>query len=41
MVMAPLGAALAHKLDATRLRKLFGILLAIVAVRMVWQSLGL
>jgi uncharacterized membrane protein YfcA len=41
MVMAPIGASLAHKLDAVRLRKLFGILLAIVAVRMVWQALGL
>lgn len=41
MVMAPVGAALAHKLDAVRLRKLFGILLAIVAVRMVWQAVGL
>lgn len=41
MVMAPLGAGLAHKLDATRLRKLFGILLAIVSVRMLWQASGL
>ena len=33
-------AALAHRLDADRLRKLFGLLLAVVALRMVWQALG-
>jgi uncharacterized membrane protein YfcA len=38
--MAPVGAALAHRLDADRLRKLFGLLLAVVALRMVWQALG-
>lgn len=41
MVMAPVGAALAHRLDAVRLRKLFGVLLAIVAVRMIWQAASL
>jgi uncharacterized membrane protein YfcA len=41
MVMAPIGASLAHRLNAERLRKLFGILLAIVAVRMIWQAAGL
>lgn len=41
VLMAPVGAALAHKLNADRLRRLFGILLAVVAVRMVWQALGL
>lgn len=41
LVMAPAGAALAHKLDATRLRRLFGLLLAVVAARMVWQALGI
>lgn len=41
VVMAPVGAALAHKLNADRLRRLFGILLAIVAARMLWQAAGL
>lgn len=41
VLMAPVGAALAHKLNADRLRKLFGALLAVVAARMVWQALGL
>jgi len=40
VLMAPVGAALAHRLDADRLRKLFGLLLAVVALRMVWQALG-
>ncbi len=41
VLMAPVGAALAHKLNADLLRKLFGVLLAVVAVRMVWQASGL
>ncbi len=41
VLMAPVGAALAHRLPADNLRKLFGLLLALVAVRMVWQALGL
>lgn len=40
VMMAPVGAALAHKLPADNLRKLFGLLLAIVAARMVWQAAG-
>lgn len=40
VLMAPVGAALAHKLNADLLRRLFGVLLAIVAVRMVWKALG-
>jgi uncharacterized membrane protein YfcA len=40
VLMAPVGAALAHRLDADRLRKLFGLLLAVVGLRMVWQALG-
>jgi uncharacterized membrane protein YfcA len=40
MVMAPIGASLAHRLNAERLRKLFGVLLAIVAVRMIWQAIS-
>ena len=40
VLMAPVGAALAHKLPADNLRKLFGLLLALVAARMVWQAIG-
>lgn len=39
VAMAPVGARLAHSLDSTRLRRWFGILLAIVAVRMIWTSI--
>jgi uncharacterized membrane protein YfcA len=39
--MAPVGASLAHKLDAARLRRMFAILLAVVAARMLWKALGL
>jgi len=41
VTMAPVGAALAHKLDAARLRRMFAILLALVAARMLWKALGL
>lgn len=41
VTMAPIGASLAHKLDAVRLRRLFAILLALVAARMLWNALGL
>ena len=39
VTMAPVGARLAHSLDADRLKKLFAILLSIVAVRMIWSAL--
>lgn len=41
VLMAPVGAGLAHKLNAALLRKLFGALLVLVAIRMVWQASGL
>lgn len=41
VLMAPVGAALAHRLNADRLRRLFGILLAVVSARMLWQAAGL
>lgn len=41
VLMAPVGAALAHRLPADNLRKLFGALLVLVAGRMVWQAVGL
>lgn len=40
VLMAPVGAALAHRLPADNLRKLFGALLVLVAGRMVWQAIG-
>lgn len=36
-ISAPVGVALAHKLSATRLRRLFGLMLVAVAFRMLWQ----
>ncbi len=40
VLMAPVGTQLAHKLNADLLRRLFGVLLGIVALRMIWQALG-
>lgn len=37
LVAAPWGVALAHRLSATRLRRLFGLMLVLVAFRMLWQ----
>lgn len=38
VAMAPLGAALAHRLDGAVLKKAFGVLLAIVATRMIYAA---
>ncbi|MEL6474729.1 MAG: sulfite exporter TauE/SafE family protein, partial [Pseudomonadota bacterium] len=40
VTMAPVGAALAHRLDAALLKKLFAVLLALVAARMLWRVIG-
>lgn len=40
VTMAPFGAALAHKLDAGLLRKLFGVLLVLVSARMIWKTIA-
>lgn len=40
VLVAPVGAKLAHALDAARLKKAFAILLAIVATRMLWSVIG-
>ena len=37
VTMAPVGARLAHSLDAALLKRLFGILLALVAAKMLWD----
>jgi len=39
VTMAPIGAALAHRLDGAVLKKWFGVLLAIVAARMLYSSI--
>ena len=40
VTMAPVGATLAHRLDGAVLKKWFGVLLAIVAARMLYSSIG-
>ena len=40
VAMAPIGAALAHRLDGVVLKRAFGILLAVVAVRMLMKATG-
>ncbi|CAA7614091.1 sulfite exporter TauE/SafE family protein [Magnetospirillum sp. UT-4] len=40
VLMAPLGARLAHRMDTTMLRRLFAAFLAFTSARMVWQALG-
>ncbi|MEM5518245.1 sulfite exporter TauE/SafE family protein [Henriciella sp. AS95] len=37
VTMAPVGAALAHKLNPALLRKLFGVLLVLVSIRMIYN----
>ena len=41
VTMAPVGAKLAHRMDAVLLKRLFAVLLALVAGRMLWKALGL
>ena len=40
VLMAPVGAQLAHSLDGVRLKKLFAVLLVVVATRMIWSAIG-
>lgn len=40
MLLAPVGAKLAHSLDTTRLRRVFAIFLAVTAARMFYGLLG-
>ena len=39
MVMAPVGAQLAHRLDQDLLKKIFGVLLLLVALRMLYGTI--
>jgi uncharacterized protein len=41
VAMAPVGAKLAHKMDAALLRRSFAVLLSLVAARMLWNALGI
>ena len=38
VTMAPVGASLAHKLNPALLRKLFGVLLALVGTKMLLDA---
>jgi uncharacterized membrane protein YfcA len=38
VIAAPVGVRVAHRVDARMLRRLFGILLIVVAVRMLWTA---
>ena len=40
VIMAPIGARLAHSLDAQLLKRLFAILLAVVATKMIWDTIA-
>ncbi len=40
VAVAPVGASLAHRLDGAILKKAFGVLLAIVAARMIYSSIA-
>lgn len=38
VTMAPVGASLAHRLDGAKLKKMFGVLLGVVAARMIYAA---
>lgn len=40
MITAPWGAALAHKMDAKRLKRIFGVFLLLIAFNMLRKALG-
>lgn len=40
VIMAPIGARLAHRLDAQLLKRLFAVLLAVVATKMIWDTIA-
>ncbi|ROU00112.1 sulfite exporter TauE/SafE family protein [Histidinibacterium lentulum] len=40
LITAPWGAALAHRLDARPLKRVFGLFLLAVAGNMIWEALG-
>jgi uncharacterized membrane protein YfcA len=40
LITAPWGAALAHKTDAVRLKRVFGVFLVVVALNMLRKAMG-
>jgi uncharacterized membrane protein YfcA len=38
--MAPVGAKLAHSLPVKQLKRAFGVMLALLATKMLWNLLG-
>jgi uncharacterized membrane protein YfcA len=40
VLLAPVGARLAHRLNAGLLRKMFGVVLALLAARMLWTAVS-
>ncbi len=40
LITAPIGAALAHRTDATRLKRIFGVFLVLVALNMLRKAIG-
>jgi uncharacterized protein len=40
VAMAPVGARLAHRLDRTVLKRLFGAMFGLIALRMLWAGLS-
>ena len=40
LITAPMGAALAHKTDASRLKRVFGVFLVLVALNMLRKAVG-
>lgn len=40
VIMAPVGAKMAHALNAELLKRMFGLLLFLVAARMIWRVIG-
>ena len=40
VLMAPVGAQLAHKMDRKHLRAIFAFFIAVTAVRMLWSAMG-
>ena len=40
VLFAPVGAGLAHRLDASKLKKVFAVVLIFTGVKMLYQVLG-
>jgi uncharacterized membrane protein YfcA len=40
MITAPIGATLAHRMDPKPLKRIFGLFLTLVALNMLYRSMG-